>query len=268
MIYFFYGDDIEKSKANADKVVNNILARKKDITLVRIIGEEVTEQRIAELTKSQALFVNKYIVFLYRILDNAENKKVILASLKEMKESENVFVLCDILNKEKKTDLEIIKKIEGKSEKSQEFKKLERKLNKKEQLALIGEKISFFEFSDALGARKRKELWTLFQDALNESVPAEEVHAIFFWQIKSMLLAQKSSSPTEVNMKPFPFQKACGYARNYAKKGELEALSSKLVSMYHEAHRGKIDFHVALEKFILDYKPSSQKAKCSFSEHA
>ena len=251
MIYFFYGDDIEKSKANADKVVSNILSRKKDITLVKIVGEEISEQRIFELAESQALFVNKYIIFLYRVLDNAENKKAILSSLKEMKESENIFVLCDILTSEKKTDLEIIKKIEEKSEKSKEFKKPPRKLSKKEELALIGEKIDFFEFANALGVRKRKELWTLFQDALNESVPAEEVHGIFFWQIKSMLLSKKCKTAKEAGMRDFPFQKSKRYAENYSEE-ELEKLSSKMVSMYHEAHRGNTDMHIALERMVME----------------
>ncbi len=250
MIYFFYGDDIEKSKANADKVVSSILSRKKDITLVKIIGEEITEQRIFELAESQALFVNKYIIFIYRVLDNTESKKAILSTLKEMKESENIFVLCDVLTSEKKTELEIIKKIGEKSEKSKEFKKPFRKLNKKEELALIGEKIDFFEFANALGVRKRKELWTLFQSALNESVPAEEVHGIFFWQIKAMLLAKKCKTAKDAGMKDFPFQKAKRYAENYSLE-ELEKLSSKMVSIYHEAHRGNADMHVALERIIM-----------------
>lgn len=250
MIYFFYGDDIGKSKANADKVISNLLSRKKDVTLVKIIGEEITEQRIYELAESQALFVNKYIVFLYRLLDNAENKSAVLATLKEMKESENIFVICDILNPAKKTELEIIKKITEKSEKSQEFKKPYRKLNKKEELALIGEKISFFEFSDALGARKIKPLWTLYQDALIESVPAEEVHGIFYWQIKAMLLAKKCKTAKEAGLKDFSFNKSKQFAKNYTEE-ELENLSSKMVSIYHDAHRGKADMYVALEKMIM-----------------
>ena len=230
MIYFFYGDDIGKSKANADKVVASLLSRKKDITLVKIIGEEVTEQRIFELAESQALFVNKYVVFLYRILDNTDSRKAILATLKEMKESENIFVICELLNPAKKTDAEIINKIADKSEQSKEFKKPFRRLSKKEELALIGEKISFFEFSDALGARKIKPLWTLYQDALNEQVPAEEVHSIFFWQIKAMLLAKKCKTAKESGLKDFSFNKAKQFAKNYTEE-ELEKLSSKMISM-------------------------------------
>jgi hypothetical protein len=65
-----------------------------------------------------------------------------------------------------------------------------------------------------------------------------------------MLLAKKCKNAEEAGMKSFPFDKARGYARNY-KDGELEKMSSELVSMYHEAHRGNTDFFVSLEKFIL-----------------
>jgi hypothetical protein len=65
-----------------------------------------------------------------------------------------------------------------------------------------------------------------------------------------MLLAKKCKTAEDAGMKSFPFQKAREYSRNY-KDGELEKLSSELVGMFHEAHRGNIDFHVALEKFIL-----------------
>jgi hypothetical protein len=123
-------------------------------------------------------------------------------------------------------------------------------LDKKEKLALIGEKIDFFEFADALGRRDKRGLWVLFQDALAEQVSAEEINGIFFWQVKSMLLAKKCKTAEDAGMKSFPFQKAREYSRNY-KDGELEKLSSELVGMFHEAHRGNIDFHVALEKFIL-----------------
>jgi hypothetical protein len=141
-------------------------------------------------------------------------------------------------------------KIEKVAEKTQEFVKADKILTKKEALALKGEKIDFFEFADALGRKDKKSLWVLFQDALEEQVPAEEIHGIFFWQVKSMLLAQKCKSPIDANMKPYPFQKAREYSRNY-KDGELEKISFKLVSMYHEAHRGNEDFHIALESFIL-----------------
>jgi hypothetical protein len=246
MIYFYFGSDTESSRKKAKVTVDSLLIKKPDATLIKIGEEDVAEARIAELCLTQALFSNKYIVYLYKTFDNKENKEIILKNIKDIAKSENIFIFV-----EGKMDKVSFTKIEKNAEKVQEFIKPEKTFNKKELLAQKGEKIDFFEFSDALGKRDKRELWVLYQDALAEQVPAEEVHGIFFWQIKSMLLSQKSRTPEEAGMKPYPFQKAKEYSRNF-KEGELESISSKLVSMYHEAHRGNIDFFVSLEKFILE----------------
>jgi len=246
MIYFYYGTDIESSRKKAKVTIDSLLAKKPDATLIKIGGENITLNQIDELVCGQALFSSKYIVYFYKTFENKENKEIILKKLKEIAKSENIFIFV-----EGKMDKVSFTKIEKNAEKVQEFLKPEKSLNKKELLAQKGEKIDFFEFSDALGKRDKRELWVLYQDALEEQVPAEEVHGIFFWQVKSMLLAKKCKTGEEAGMKPYPFQKAREYSRNY-KDGELEDISFKLVSMYHEAHRGNIDFFVSLERFILE----------------
>lgn len=247
MIYFFYGTDTEKASRKANATVESSLKKHANATLIKIGDEPLSQGRIDELIGTQALFYNKYLVYLYKTFDNKENKELILKNIKELAKSENIFIFA-----EGKMDKTSLTKIEKFAEKVEEFIKPEKVLTKKQALALKGEKIDFFEFADALGKKNKRGLWVLFQDALAEQVPAEEVHGIFFWQVKSMLLAKKCKTPAEANMKPYPFQKAREYARNYGKESELENLAGKLVSMYHEAHRGNIDFYVALEKFILE----------------
>ena len=227
MIYFYYGTDTESARKKAKVTVDSLLAKKPDATLVKIGDEDISESQIHELTAGQALFSHKYIVYIRETFENKENKEIILKNIKEIAESENIFIFA-----EGKMDKAGLTKIEKVAEKVQEFEKPEKSLNKKEKLALIGEKIDFFEFADALGRRDKRGLWVLYQDALAEQVPAEEVHGIFYWQVKSVLLAKKSKSATEAGMKPFPFQKAQGYARNFT-DGELEKISSRLVEMYH-----------------------------------
>lgn len=257
MIYFYYGTDIETARKKAKVTVDSLLVKKPDATLIKIGEEDISVNRIVELCLAQALFSNKYIVYLYKTFNNKINKEIIIKSLKDIAKSENIFIFVE--GKMDKATLTKIEKNAGlpapsgarQAGKVQEFLKPEKSLNKKELLAQKGEKIDFFEFSDALGKRDKKSLWVLYQDALQEQVPAEEVHGIFFWQVKSMLLAKRCKTGEEVGMKPYPFQKAREYSRNY-KEGELEDISFKLVSMYHEAHRGKIDFFVSLERFILE----------------
>ena len=246
MIYFYYGTDTESARKKAKISIDSLLVKKPDATLIKIGDEDLSLNKIMELVSGQALFSSKYIVYLYKTFDNRENKELILKNLKEFASSDNIFIFT-----EGKIDKLSLTKIEKIAEKVQEFKKPEKVLTKKETLAQKGEKIDFFEFADALGKRDKRGLWVLYQDALAEQVPAEEVHGIFFWQIKSMLLAKKCKTAEEAGMKSFPFQKSREYSRNY-KDGELENLSSKLVSMYHEAHRGNLDFFIALEKFILE----------------
>ncbi|MFA5934752.1 MAG: hypothetical protein WC827_02620 [Candidatus Paceibacterota bacterium] len=245
MIYFYFGSDTESSRKKAKVTVDSLLVKKPDATLVKIGEEDISESRIAELCLTQALFSNKYIVYFYKTFDNKDNKEIILKNIKDIAKSENIFIFV-----EGKMDKVSFTKIEKNAEKVQEFLKPEKTLNKKELLAQKGEKIDFFEFSDALGKRDKRELWVLYQDALAEQVPAEEVHGIFFWQVKSMLITKRCKTPEEAGMKPYPFQKAREYSRNY-REGELEDISFKLVSMYHEAHRGNTDFHISLESFIL-----------------
>ncbi len=213
---------------------------------MKIGEEELSEGRIAELASGQALFSNKYIVHFAKTFENKENKELILKNLKEIAKSENIFIFT-----EGKMDKAALTKIEKNSEKVEEFAKPEKALTKKQALAAKGEKVDFFEFTDALGRRDKKGLWVLYQDALAEQVPAEEIHGMFFWETKSMLLGKKCKTAEEAGMKPYPFQKAREHGRNY-KDGELETILEKLVTMYHEAHRGNADFHVALEKFILE----------------
>ena len=246
MIYFYYGTDVETARKKAKVTVDSLLVKKPDATLIKIGEEDILEDRIAELCLTQALFSNKYIVYFYKTFENKGNKEIILRKIKDIAKSENIFIFV-----EGKMDKVTFTKIEKNAEKVQEFLKPEKVLNKKELLAQKGEKIDFFEFSDALGKRDKRELWVLYQDALKEQVPAEEVHGIFFWQVKSMLLAKRCKTGEEAGMKPYPFQKAREYSRNY-KDGELEDISFKIVSMYHEAHRGNLDFFVSLEKFILE----------------
>lgn len=110
---------------------------------------------------------------------------------------------------------------------------------------------NIFSLTDAIGGRKKKEAWILYQKALMTGVPAE---VIFFqalvWQIKSMLIASKTKSVTETDMKPFPYSKAKSFLKNF-KDGELEKLSEDLVIGYNLARRGEGEVETLVEKILL-----------------
>ena len=109
---------------------------------------------------------------------------------------------------------------------------------------------NIFALTDALGARKKKEAWILYQKALAAGMSAEEVFFKLFWQVKSMLIALKTRSVEETDMKAFPYAKAKGFLKNF-KPGELENLSEGLVLGYYQARRGKGEIETLVEKILL-----------------
>lgn len=244
MLYLFHGTDEITTGKKAHSLMDSLLKRKPDASLFELTDETFATNegkgKLEELIGGQGLFSNKYIVFLNKLLKNVDAKEAVMEKIKEIAKSENIFVMLE--GKLNKTELGKIEKL---AEKIQEFSKKENEFDEKDS-----EKQTFFATTDAFGRRDRKQLWALFTNAIRNGMAVEEFHGAIFWQVKSMLLASKSKSAVEAGMSPFPFSKAKGFLKNF-KEGELEKISSDLVAMYHDAHRGVDDFETMMEKFIL-----------------
>jgi hypothetical protein len=119
---------------------------------------------------------------------------------------------------------------------------------------LIGPKaraeFNIFALTDAIGARKKRDAWVLYQKALASGMVPEEVFYKLVWAVKTMLVANNTASPIEADMKPFPYNKAKGNLRNF-KAGELEKISQSLVLGYHSARRGIGEIETLVEKTLL-----------------
>jgi len=113
-----------------------------------------------------------------------------------------------------------------------------------------GGEFNIFGLTDALGARDKKHAWILYQKALSAGLSAEEVFFKLFWQVKSMLIASRTKSVSETDMKPFPYSKAKSFLKNF-KSGELEKLSENLVTGYYQARRGEGEIETLVEKMLL-----------------
>jgi hypothetical protein len=109
---------------------------------------------------------------------------------------------------------------------------------------------NIFSLADALGERDRKKLWVLFQFALRQDISSEELAGVFFWQLKSMVVSRETKNANEAGVSPYVFQKSKRYNKNFSPEEELR-MASKIVVLYHNAHRGLVDFEKGLEKFIL-----------------
>jgi len=113
-----------------------------------------------------------------------------------------------------------------------------------------GREFNIFALTDALGARKRKEAWVLYQKALGAGLSAEEIFFRIVWQVKSMLIASRTKDVGETDMKVFPYNKAKSFLTNF-KSGELEKLSEDLVIGYHRARKGEAEIETFVEKLLL-----------------
>lgn len=246
MIYLFFGTDKIKARSQAQKTIEVAKKKHNDVGFFKLTAGNFSADKLDELIASQGLFYSAFIVLADNLGEEKENFEILLKKLKDIKESPNFFVCL-----EEKLNKKELEKFAKYAEKIEEFAKPFKPLTKKEELALKGEKIDFFDFANALGEKNKKLLWTLYQDALAEEVPSEEVHGIFFWQVKAMLSALLSKNDEEAGLNPFVYRKARAYAKNYSEE-KLKKMSTKLFEMYHLAHRGEIDFAIALEKFILE----------------
>lgn len=238
MIYFLYGDDRPKVRAKLREIILSQQKKNPDASYFELDEDTWNEEKLKEFIETQGLFQNKYIIVLNLLLEDEGRSEFIISYLDQLRDSENIFIFS-----EGKVSKDISSKIEKRSEKSQIFSILKKELKKKE--------VNVFELTDALGMRDKKKLWVLYQKALLQGVNSEEVHRLLTWQIKSLLSAKQSKSANEAGLNPFVFKKSISFSKNFDLT-ELNNLSFNLVTMYHNARRGVLDFDVSLEKFILD----------------
>lgn len=236
MLYFLYGTDTEKARSKARELLAALQKKKPHAEVFRIDAENWNEARLEELIGGQGLFSNCYIVEIVQLFENPEAKEGFLKKLQDTADSPNIFLVV-----EGKVDKKTLLDITDVAEKVQVFESREEK--KKPDF-------NIFSLTDAFGRRDRKKLWVLYQRALLTDAVPEEIHGILFWQVKSMLLASGARSAGEAGVAPFVFTKAKNFLKNYSPE-ELKTLSSQLVRMYHDAHRGIHDFEIALERFVL-----------------
>ena len=242
MIIFIYGTDTNKIRKISRKHLDTLIGKRPDAGFFKMDDETFDEAKFEELIFSQGLFDKKFIVHLDRALSNKEAREFIIKHLSELTESENAFVITE--PKLAKPTFEKIKKVAFKTE------VFEASVSAKEDKP----EFNIFSLADALGRKDKKTTWVLLYKALRAGITPEQIHGTIFAQVKNMALlkcAEKEKVKTsELGLHPFVIKKATGFAKNFSQE-ELEKLSGKLVTIYHDARRGGDELPVALEKFVL-----------------
>lgn len=229
MIYVFSGNDTNKKIAAREELLTNFPDRE-----VFFVNEgNFSIEQFQNFLAGGDLFSKKYFVILDSLI-SSDVSDIVLDRVKEMKTSENIFVILE--NEILKASTEILKKA------VKDWKMFDLPKD-------VKTKFNIFSITDAFGARDKKSTWVLMQKALREGVSAEEVLNILIWQAKNLLIVSNSKSATETGLAPFVYNKSKNYLKNY-KKEELREISRNFIAMFHESHLG-LELEPNLEKFLL-----------------
>jgi len=244
MLYLLYGQDTFRGKQKLVQILDFFRSKIGNLGIFRLEGDNFNLAELEELLKTQTLFGKKHLVVCDRIFESPDAKKFFQNNVEKFATSQNLFIFF-----EEEITGEDIGLFERYAEKIQEFKPVNKKTEEK--------RYNLFPLCDAFGAKNKSKAWLLFQQTLLRGVTAEEIFWKIWWQVKNLLLIKKLSEENvkdlqkESGLHPFVLKKTLSALRNFTDR-ELYNYSAKLVELYHNARRGKADFSIGLEKFLIN----------------
>ncbi len=226
MLYVFHGSDVNKSLEKARSLANSLRTKKPDATYVEVIADNWSPSIIDENVGGQGLFSSKYIIFLNRVTENADAKDGLPDLIQIMNESTNAFILL-----EGKLNADLKKAVD---------KFAEKVVSTDEAVKSFGSRFSnngefnIFALADAVSSRNDLKSWTLYREAVDGGLEAENIIGVLFWKIKTMISTQKFGGTwSEI---------------------ELNRFLTDLIKVYHDGHRGMVDSELAIERMMLSLK--------------
>lgn len=235
MYYFLHGKNTKESRKKLKLLVETLHTKRKNAEIFRINDENWTEGQFDELLVAQGLFDQKYIIILDSLFENKEAKERILDRAKEMKKSENVFLII-----ESDVDKKAIDKISKYAEKVQKFSGGEVK----------EERFNTFGLADAFGKRDKKNLWIKYLQAIDLGISPEEISGVLFWQMKNIIIAKKTKEVKESKLSPFVDSRARNFANNFTLE-EIGGYARAIVEATQTVRLGEGEMEVLLEKIVL-----------------
>ena len=234
MIELYYGGDFDKARDASRTAVD--VRTKEGSTVVRIDSNNFSPQALDECIGSQGLFFSRLVVDLKDVCDLAERKEVVLERLNEMAASPNVFVWSE-------RQLDVKSLAEAKKHVAL-FKDFPAKAKSRPEAPAV------FDFAAAVAMKDKKRAWSLYASKIREESSPEETCGTLVWQFKMIVLAHVCMTADEAGVSPYTFSSAKRLATKVSKEEALARLR-EVVSMYHEAHRGRVDLDAAIEQFAL-----------------
>ncbi len=185
----------------------------KDSEVISFSGTAVSSEALLQYANSSSLFGTMPAV----VIDNA---------IKENKALLPVFVLSALQN-----SATIFAFLEDKllAADEKKYTKYATTVRFEEKKSSDAPKVNTFAIADAYGKRDKAGTWALYCQAVENGTEPEAICGMIFWKIKTLI---------QNGTKVFTIE-------------DLKKYSGRLVSLYHQAHRGECDFTIGLEQFIL-----------------
>lgn len=126
-------------------------------------------------------------------------------------------------------------------------KKLQSFIEQKKSVYAETKKANSFALSDAVFSGGAQDVWLAF-NKLKNKFSLEEIHGVFLWSIKTVLLSKDTKIASSINS--FTLQKIKG---PLSKQDSLylKDLYEKALTISVRAHLGQVDFSKSLESLIL-----------------
>lgn len=216
MIYFFYGSDVEKTRAKAFEWVAKARAKEPNLVYARLSSEELTDSALEDAALSGGLFVKRLLVVIDDPFQEEFSADMLEKHLDALAASDNaILILAPKLSAAK------AKKINAKA-------KVEYKFDK----PAAREDARGFNSNlvNALAAKNREKLWLEINRALREGDAPEMVHGLLHWKARDLM--EKGSRIWNPR--------------------ESRKLSLALIALLQSSRSsGGLDLPLSLEKFAL-----------------
>ena len=290
MFYLLHGQDIYRSREKLNELLNHFKTKVSGLGFFRIEGEGFNEAEFDELLKGRTLFEKKYVVVCEGVLENKQTADFILGNLNNLAKTDNMFLFL-----EKDINEKALEELKKSAYKVQEFKPFDSvklkawfaakkipaniaseiikktgpdlwrasKEIEKYQLGGLTAKLEEipaynpFAICDAFAEKNKAKAWTIYQQALRQGVPAEEVFFKIIWQVKNLLMVKKLMNAgvdnviKETGLHAFVAGKAMKAAKNFT-EDELVNYSYEMLKIYHEERRGESELPIELEKLLIN----------------
>lgn len=214
MIYLFTGTDVAKVREKAFAWVALAREKQKEVPYLRLGEEEVTSERLLELSGSQGLFFSKILGLLDDPFAKSETADLIFEHLTLLAESANpIAIVAPKLLPAR------LKKIEGRAQKVFIYDERSARAPRGFNSALV----------NALAQKKGQALWKEIAKAYRAGDAPEMVHGLLHFKARDLM--QKPNALWS--------------------KEEARTLSRTLIELLSDSRGGSLPLSEALERFAL-----------------